>query len=91
MTNREKARQNLSRKAVIKQLKRLSNGFKHVGDELNCDVLLAAADWLKEFDDLMERWCAEQIERVKASGCCCENRINGAELRGKEETDEDDE
>ena len=74
MTNREKARQNLSRKTVIKQLKRLSIGFKNVGDELNCDVLLAAADWLKEFDDLMERWYEENIARVNENGCCCENQ-----------------
>lgn len=74
MTNREKARQNLSRKTVIKELKRLSIGFKNVGDELNCDVLLAAADWLKEFDDLMEKWYEENVARVKETGCCCESQ-----------------
>lgn len=75
MTDREKARHNLSRKTVIKQLERLSDGFKRVGDELNCDVLLAAAEWLKEFDDLMEIWYENQIATAEKGGYCCENRM----------------
>lgn len=87
MTNREKARQNLSRKTVIKQLERLSDGFKHVGDELNCDVLLAAAEWLKEFDDFMEIWYKNQIATAEKNGFCCENRIPLPELPKGEDDD----
>lgn len=90
MTDREKARQNLSRKTVIKQLERLSDGFKRVGDELNSDVLLAAAEWLKEFDDLMEIWYEKQIATAEKSGFCCDNHMPLPEMP-KEEKEADNE
>lgn len=53
MTNREKAKQNLSREQVIAQVQRLSDGFKHQGDEFIHDILECAIAMLKDYDAIM--------------------------------------
>lgn len=53
MTSRERARKNLSRETIIAQVQKLSDGFKHQGDEFIHDILECAIVMLKDYDVIM--------------------------------------
>lgn len=84
MTNREKARQNLSRETIIAQMQRLSDGFKHQGDEFIHDILECAIVMLKDYDVIMnyqDKRYEEMEKFMEETGCCCKTTYEIGEIK----------
>ena len=84
MTNREKARQNLSRETIIAQVQRLSDGFKYQGDEFIHDILECAIVMLKDYDVIMnyqDKRYEEMKKFMEETGCCCKTTYEIGEIK----------